>query len=140
MLAAVFLMSMHSAFFGPTKYGMLPELLPEKKLSWGNGIFGLGTFSATIVGTDFRRHAFGHVRQKPGLVRRHSHRAGARRLVPVPRRHARCPPRTRAKNSARIFSAISSSQLRAVRRDRALFLAVIGNTFLCFLALLLQLT
>jgi MFS family permease len=30
MLASVFLMSMHSAFFGPSKYGLLPELLPEK--------------------------------------------------------------------------------------------------------------
>ena len=38
MLAGIFLMSTHSAIFGPTKYGMLPELLPEKKLSWGNGI------------------------------------------------------------------------------------------------------
>src|ERR1035441_10404211 len=53
MLAGIFLMSMHSAIFGPTKYGMLPELLPEKKLSWGNGIFGLGTFSAAITGTIF---------------------------------------------------------------------------------------
>ena len=53
MLAGIFLMSTHSAIFGPTKYGMLPELLPEKKLSWGNGIFGLGTFSAAITGTIF---------------------------------------------------------------------------------------
>ena len=44
-------MSTHSAIFGPTKYGMLPELLPEKKLSWGNGVFGLGTFAAIITGT-----------------------------------------------------------------------------------------
>jgi len=53
MLTCIFLMSTHSAIFGPTKYGMLPELLPEKKLSWGNGIFGLGTFTAIITGTIF---------------------------------------------------------------------------------------
>ncbi len=52
-LPGIFLMSTHSAIFGPTKYGMLPELLPEKKLSWGNGLFGLGTFSAAITGTIF---------------------------------------------------------------------------------------
>jgi acyl-[acyl-carrier-protein]-phospholipid O-acyltransferase/long-chain-fatty-acid--[acyl-carrier-protein] ligase len=51
MLVCIFLMSTHSAIFGPTKYGMLPELLPEKKLSWGNGIFGLGTFAAIITGS-----------------------------------------------------------------------------------------
>jgi MFS family permease len=30
LVACVFLMGMHSAFFGPSKYGLLPELLPEK--------------------------------------------------------------------------------------------------------------
>ena len=51
LLATVFLMGAHSAFFGPTKYGLLPELLPEKKLSWGNGLIELGTFLAIVVGT-----------------------------------------------------------------------------------------
>ena len=40
----------HSAFFGPSKYGLLPELLPERRLSWGNGILELGTFLAIITG------------------------------------------------------------------------------------------
>src|SRR5271154_4388753 len=53
MLVSVFLMSTHSAFFGPSKYGLLPELLPEKKLSWGNGMFGFGTYAAIITGTIF---------------------------------------------------------------------------------------
>ncbi|MDP9130341.1 MAG: MFS transporter, partial [Candidatus Binatota bacterium] len=30
MLAAVFLMGLHSAFFSPAKYGILPEMLPDK--------------------------------------------------------------------------------------------------------------
>ena len=51
LLAGVFLMGTHSAFFGPSKYGSLPELLPDKKLSWGNGILELGTFMAIILGT-----------------------------------------------------------------------------------------
>jgi MFS family permease len=37
--------------FGPLKYGLLPELLPAKRLSWGNGVIELGTFLAIIVGT-----------------------------------------------------------------------------------------
>src|SRR3954469_6727196 len=50
-LAAVFLASTPAALFGPSKYGLLPELLPEKKLSWGNGVIELGTFAAIIFGT-----------------------------------------------------------------------------------------
>ena len=51
LLAGVFMMGTHSAFFGPSKYGLLPELLPEKRLSWGNGVLELGTFVSIIGGT-----------------------------------------------------------------------------------------
>src|SRR5271170_1614118 len=44
----VFLMGLHSAIFGPSKYGLLPELLAEKKLSWGNGILEFGTFVGIV--------------------------------------------------------------------------------------------
>lgn len=50
LFGVVFLMSVQSAFFGPSKYSLLPEILPESRLSWGNGVFGLGTFSAIIAG------------------------------------------------------------------------------------------
>src|SRR5579872_331829 len=49
--AGVFLLSSQAAIFGPSKYGLLPELLPEKDLSWGNGVIELGTFLAAIVAT-----------------------------------------------------------------------------------------
>src|SRR6185369_588213 len=49
-LASIFLMGIHSAIFGPSKYGLLPELLPTEKLSWGNGILELGTFVAIVTG------------------------------------------------------------------------------------------
>ena len=51
LLGCVFLMGVHSAIFGPSKYGLLPELLPERKLSWGNGVLELGTFISIIGGT-----------------------------------------------------------------------------------------
>src|SRR5271168_4822290 len=47
--AAVFLISTQSALFGPSKYGLLPELLPERRLSWGNGVIELGTFVGSIT-------------------------------------------------------------------------------------------
>jgi acyl-[acyl-carrier-protein]-phospholipid O-acyltransferase/long-chain-fatty-acid--[acyl-carrier-protein] ligase len=46
-----FLMATQSTMFGPTKYGLLPEILPETKLSWANGIMQMGTIVAVIAGT-----------------------------------------------------------------------------------------
>src|SRR6201981_451777 len=49
----IFLASTQAALFGPSKYGLLPELLPPELLSWGNGILELTTFLAIISGTVF---------------------------------------------------------------------------------------
>src|SRR5436190_2863446 len=50
VLGGIRFMGIHSALFGTSKYGLLPELLPERRLSWGNGILELGTFLAIITG------------------------------------------------------------------------------------------
>src|SRR6267378_2327985 len=50
-LAAIFLVCTQGALFGPSKYGLLPELLPAEKLSWGNGVLELGTFLGIIAGS-----------------------------------------------------------------------------------------
>ena len=44
-------MDVHSAFFSPTKYGILPELLSYEQLSIGNGLLKMWTFFAIIGGT-----------------------------------------------------------------------------------------
>ncbi|HEV8492678.1 MAG TPA: MFS transporter, partial [Candidatus Angelobacter sp.] len=49
-LAVLFVVATQAALFGPSKYGLLPEILPEKLLSWGNGILELLTFLAIISG------------------------------------------------------------------------------------------
>ena len=59
LIIVVFLLSTQSAFFGPSKYGLLPELLPEKRLSWGNGIIQFGTTIAIIIGTVLAGILFG---------------------------------------------------------------------------------
>ena len=45
---ALFLACTQGAIFGPTKYALLPELLTESKLSWGNGIIELTTLLSAI--------------------------------------------------------------------------------------------
>lgn len=51
VLSAVFLMGMHSAFFVPAKYGVMPEILPHSLLSKGNGVLESTSFLAVILGT-----------------------------------------------------------------------------------------
>ncbi|MGI9494760.1 MAG: MFS transporter [Mariniblastus sp.] len=50
LLAAVFLMGLQSALFSPAKVGTIPELLNEKTIAAGNGVFNLATLSATVIG------------------------------------------------------------------------------------------
>ncbi len=50
-LIVLFLMGFQSALFSPSKYGILPEILPSEKLGWANGILQGGTFLAIILGT-----------------------------------------------------------------------------------------
>src|SRR5262245_60015945 len=51
VLATVFLMGLHSAFFVPAKYGLMPEVLPPELLSRGNGLLESLSFLAVILGT-----------------------------------------------------------------------------------------
>src|SRR4029077_2703955 len=66
--AAVFLISTQSALFGPSKYGLLPELLPEEKLSWGNGIIELGTFIGSITAVMAAGFLSEHFRGREGMA------------------------------------------------------------------------
>ncbi len=51
MFVVLFLMGAQSAFFGPPKYGILPEMLHDRDLPRANGIFLMFTFLAIIFGT-----------------------------------------------------------------------------------------
>jgi len=50
-LGALFLLGTQATFFGPLKYGALPELLPNKRLVQGNAFVEMGTFLAILLGT-----------------------------------------------------------------------------------------
>ena len=51
MMLVLFLMGTQSAFFGPIKYALLPDYLPEKSLDSANAIFSGSTFLAILLGT-----------------------------------------------------------------------------------------
>lgn len=50
LLTALTLMGLHSAMFGPVKYGVLPELLPPHELTAANALIATGTFLAILLG------------------------------------------------------------------------------------------
>src|SRR5262249_50686750 len=66
VLACVFLMGTHSAFFVPAKYGVMAEILTPRMLSRGNGVLEslsflaiiLGTVAGGVLSTQFRGHEY----------------------------------------------------------------------------------
>ncbi len=51
LLFTLFMLGMQSSFFGPIKYGILPELLEERELLAGNALVEMGTFISILLGT-----------------------------------------------------------------------------------------
>jgi MFS family permease len=51
MLGAVLLLGVHSTFFGPIKYAILPQHLPPGDVLGGTGLVEAGTYLAILMGT-----------------------------------------------------------------------------------------
>jgi len=136
-LAAVFLASTQAALFGPSKYGLLPELLPQKLLSWGNGVIELGTFLAIIsavVAAGYMSDVFRGRQSISGLLFLGCSLVGLACALAVTRVPAADPAR---KFRANVFGDLWA-QGRLIRADRALWLAVLGNTYFWFFGALVQ--
>jgi len=136
-LTALFLASTQGALFGPSKYGLLPELLPEDRLSWGNGVIELGTFLAAIVGTVVAGQLpiwFGRRQEYSGVFFLVCSIVGLLTSFGI----SRVP----AANPAKKFQANFLGDLwengERILGDRTLYLAVAGNTYFFFLGALLQ--
>ncbi len=50
LVAALFLMGLHSTVFGPVKYAYLPQHLAQLEIVGGNGLVEMGTFVAILLG------------------------------------------------------------------------------------------
>lgn len=51
LLAALFAMGVHSSFFGPIKYAILPQHLEKHEVLGGTGLVEAGTYGAILLGT-----------------------------------------------------------------------------------------
>ncbi|MGP8235748.1 MAG: MFS transporter [Limisphaerales bacterium] len=136
-IACVFLMEVHSAIFGPSKYGLLPELLPESKLSWGNGILEFGTFvsiiGGTVVGASLCK-MFAGKQAWSGVVLVVLAGLGLLTSLGI----SKVPAADPAKKFRANFLADLWGQIKLIRKDRVLWLATVGNTYFFALAALIQ--
>jgi acyl-[acyl-carrier-protein]-phospholipid O-acyltransferase / long-chain-fatty-acid--[acyl-carrier-protein] ligase len=137
--AGVFLLSSQGALFGPSKYGLLPEILPERELSWGNGVIELGTFLASISATVAAGYLAYYFRGRQiwsGAALLCFTFAGLATSLGITHVPAANPGREFNPNPlGDLFT-----QIRSICSDRILCWAVVGNTYLWFLAALLQFT
>jgi len=135
--AVIFLASTQAAFFGPAKYGLLPELLPDRLLSWGNGIIELTTFLAIIAGAvigPLLAQRFHGREVIAGLI------FGACSLIGLTASFgiSRVPPADSSRTFRFNIFGDLKKQIQLVRPDRVLYLAIAGNTYFWFLGALLQ--
>ena len=135
-LVALGLVATQAALFGPSKYGLLPELLPAKRLSWGNGVIELGTFLAIIVGT-VTGAAMAETFKDHELYAGYALVALACIGLATSLGIDRVAPAAPAKKFRLNFIGDLWQQTRLMRGDQPLFLAVLGNTYFWFLGSLL---
>jgi len=139
LLGAIFLMGCHSAIFAPSKYGILPEILPHEKLSWGNGILELLTFLGVILGV-VAAGIFSDAFLKEGstwiagpilMVIAFVGWLFSRQVTPVPAADPTCPVR---------INPVTDlwRQLSIMKQDRDLWRACWGNTGFYFISALVM--
>ena len=136
--ACLFLISSQAAIFGPTKYALLPELLPTENLSWGNGIIELTTLLSAIIAAlagGYLAHTF-HGRQVwSGVFFLALSAIGLLCALGIDQ----LPPAGPARRFKWNFAGELFNEVNHMREDRTLFTAVIANTFFWFLGSLLLL-
>jgi acyl-[acyl-carrier-protein]-phospholipid O-acyltransferase/long-chain-fatty-acid--[acyl-carrier-protein] ligase len=138
LLLAMCMMGIHSTFFAPAKYGVMPELLSPARLSAGNGVLELLTFVGIILGTfagGWLAESFDHSAELAGLVLAALAAVGLITSLGIPRVPAADPARRFNPN---IFGEVWGN-LRVIRKDVDLWRANWGNAAFFFVAALVQL-
>jgi len=136
-LVAICLMGIHSTFFAPAKYGIMPEVLPVSKLSAGNGILELLTFIGIILGTfagGWLAETLVHHEGWSGGILAVLAAIGFMASLGISKVPAADPGK---KLNVNILGEIWSN-LRVMKADRDLWRANWGNTAFFFVATLVQ--
>ncbi|MFO1455119.1 MAG: MFS transporter [Steroidobacteraceae bacterium] len=126
LLCALFMMGVHSAFFAPAKYGLLPQVLRDTELVGGNALVEMGTFVAILAGTLAAGELAGAAPASGlgplSLALLGVAAAGLAASLAMPRLPAVAPTLAIDWNPWR--SALAN--VRAAREGRAVFLSILG--------------
>jgi len=136
--AVLFLIALQATFFSPAKYGILPEMLPDRDLSRANGVLEMSTFVAIVAGTALGSYMFDALHDRlwiVGVTVVTVAIVGSALSFRIPRVPPAAPGRRIAANPWREIGA----GLRTLRANRVLWLTVVGISYFWFLGALLQL-
>jgi acyl-[acyl-carrier-protein]-phospholipid O-acyltransferase/long-chain-fatty-acid--[acyl-carrier-protein] ligase len=137
MLGVVFLLGLLATFFGPAKYGILPELLGDRDLSRGNGFGEMSTILAILLGATVGSLVFDRWQDRPewiGLPLVAVAVLGTLASLFI----ARVPDPIERRPIAWLPWTAIGEGCRRLYRDRPLLLAVIGLSYFWFFGALLQ--
>src|SRR5207245_147359 len=121
----------------PAKYGILPEMLPDRDLSHANGLLEMSTFVAIVVGTSSGTFLFSTWKHEPwklGVTMLAIAVAGSLTSFRIGKVVS---PAVRKRFAPNPFSEVFIG-LKRLYADRPLWLTVIGMSYFWFLGALLQ--
>lgn len=138
MMGTLFLIGVHSTFFSPAKYGILPEICPDEDLSKANGALQLWTFLAMILGTAVGGQLldiFDHRAHRTSIVF-----IGIAMVGFCCSRFVTDVPASASKRSFQInFLRDIYSNVVEIKQRRPMMLCVIGSAYFWFICALYQL-
>jgi 1-acyl-sn-glycerol-3-phosphate acyltransferase len=131
LVAAVVGMGVHSTLFGPVKYAYLPQHLKPEELVGGNGVIEMGTFVGILLGEVMGAILAGHGAIGVHLVAFGTLAVAVLGLVTSWRIPVSPAPAPTLKISAN-FMAESVRNIGFSRKNRTVFLSMLGNSWFWF--------
>ncbi len=138
LYAIIFLLCTHSAFFSPSKYGIVPELVGMEKLSMANSLMEGTTYLAIIIGTFIPSYLLLNVFAKNflGLGMFCVGVAVVGLLASLGIENTK--PAGSGKPFTPLFVVEIFKTLRDVAKDKYLFLTVLGSAYFIFVGAFIQ--
>ncbi len=147
IFAVLFLMSTQSAFFSPSKYGIIPELVETSQLSRANGYLVSLTYLSIIAGTVLAPWLTAHI-VGPSMHDREGSRFALAALACVAvagtgiftsLKIRQTPVSGRSRRASVLFWRDVVATIRAHRQDRLMMLAILASAYFSLIGAFLQL-
>jgi acyl-[acyl-carrier-protein]-phospholipid O-acyltransferase / long-chain-fatty-acid--[acyl-carrier-protein] ligase len=138
MYTVLFLLCTQGAFFGPSKYGIIPELVGEARLSRANGILVGFTYLAIILGTFIPSFMLLKVFNHNYLLMAFFCVGVAVVGFFTSLRIEKTPAQKGSSHFSLVFPLEQFRTLRGLGKDRDLLLAVLGSAYFLYLGSFVQ--